>query len=92
MPERVSLSEMHGMLVQVLRKLDKIETDVSILSQQSSNPEYMTAQQAADYLGFTKQTVYNKVHKGELHAYKPGGRWTVRFKRSELTEYMDKRR
>lgn len=49
--------------------------------------EYMTTQEVCEYLHFKAQTVYNKVHAGELpRPFKPGGKLLL-FQRSEIIAY-----
>lgn len=48
---------------------------------------YITAEEAAEYLGLSRQTIYNKCSLGQLPHYKsPSG--LLRFRRSELDEWM----
>lgn len=47
---------------------------------------YINAEQAAEYLGIKRQSVYNKVAAGELPHYKRDG--LLRFKRSELDAWL----
>jgi len=49
-------------------------------------PEWLSADQAADYLNIKKSTLYKKTMNGELPFYKPGKK--LRFKRTELSEFI----
>lgn len=55
-------------------------------SDSNENEPYMSADEAANYLGIARQTVYNKCSRSELPHYKRDG--LLRFKRSELDEWM----
>jgi len=53
----------------------------------NANPEgFITAQEAAEFLGYSIQTIYNKVNLGEIPHYKRGR--TLRFRRSELDAWL----
>jgi len=57
--------------------------------QESGNaiPEgFITASEAAEFLGYSIQTIYNKVNLGEIPHYKRGR--TLRFRRSELDAWL----
>ena len=47
---------------------------------------FITASEAAEYLGYSLQTIYNKVHRNEIPHYKRGR--TLRFRRSELDAWL----
>lgn len=46
----------------------------------------LTVQEAADYLRFAVQTVYNKVNRGEIPCVKIGR--TLRFRRADLDSLL----
>ena len=48
---------------------------------------YMTVEEVAQYLGFEKQTIYNKVHNNEIPFHKIGIK-AVRFKKGEIDGWL----
>lgn len=73
---------------EILRKLTGIENQIRLLSklEVDTAPDWMTVQQAADYLNLSKQTVYRKVSDGKLPFYKSGKK--LHFKKSELHSFV----
>ena len=58
------------------------------MSQEDKRTEgLLTVQEAADYLGYAKGTIYQKVSKGEIPHVKLGR--AVRFRRRDLDEWTD---
>jgi len=53
---------------------------------QPDHEPYLTAEQAAEYLGLAVGTIYNRVHKGTIPHYKRER--TLRFRRSELDQWI----
>jgi excisionase family DNA binding protein len=51
----------------------------------------MNIDEAAQFLGLAKKTLYNYVSAGKIPCYKPGGR-LVFFKREELEEFAFRNR
>lgn len=51
--------------------------------------EIMTAEDLAEYLGFSKNWVYRKAEAGEIPATRLGNRW--RFKRSVIDRWLEER-
>lgn len=49
---------------------------------------WMTAQEAADYVGLALGTVWNKARAGEMPSYRVGKR-SYRFRRSELDAWIE---
>jgi len=47
---------------------------------------YLTAEQAAQYLGLAVRTIYNRVQKGAIPHHKRDG--ILRFRRSELDAWL----
>ena len=52
-------------------------------------PRWLTVQQAAEYTGFAKGTLYNFVSERRIPVVKKGGR-TLRFDRLKLDEWMER--
>lgn len=52
--------------------------------------QWLTIQEAADYLGLSVKTLYNKKSLGELRAYNLGGKpkGKVRFLKEDLDAYI----
>ena len=53
-----------------------------------NNDIYMTVDELAKYLGFEKQTLYNKIHKKEIPFHKIGPR-AVRFIKDEIDRWIE---
>ena len=70
-------------LDKILKKLEKIESLMSINDTNSKEPEYVTAEKAAEILETTTQTLYNHSKKGLFPKYKFGER-TVYYRLSEI--------
>ena len=77
-----------SMMVQLLEKVDHLEKRLEeALSQKPETHEYLTVEQATDFLQIAKSTLYNKVHKKEIPYVKfKGG---LRFKTSELRKFLE---
>ncbi|ODS33549.1 MAG: transcriptional regulator [Candidatus Scalindua rubra] len=54
----------------------------------SNENKYMTVDEVASYLGFKKQTVYNKVHEKGIPFHKIGPK-SVRFKKDEIDKWIE---
>jgi excisionase family DNA binding protein len=55
---------------------------------QQNADSYLTAEQVAEYIGFSVGTIYNKVSAGEFPCHKFGAK-TVRFKKSEVDAWLN---
>jgi excisionase family DNA binding protein len=68
----------------ILKRLSGIENQIRFLHQNQNRPEpdFLTVDQAAAFLNFSKGTVYKKCSLGELPHYKSGKK--LHFKKSEL--------
>lgn len=53
--------------------------------------KYMTVDEIAQYLGFEKQTIYNKIHNNQIPFHKIGPK-AVRFKKAEIDDWIEKQR
>lgn len=49
--------------------------------------EYLSVNEVAELLGFKTQSVYAMVKRGEIPAYKIGGK-SIKIKKSELEAYI----
>ena len=71
----------------LIKKVEKLE---KIVSEKSNTPEqtekFLTVEEAAKLLNITKQTIYEKVSRGELPVMKRGKR--LYFSDIELYEYL----
>lgn len=67
----------------ILRELAELKKLVEESRSNSSYPEFVTAEKAAEILGTTTQTLYNHSKKGLFHKYKFGDR-TVYYKLEEI--------
>lgn len=73
---------MEKKLAELLNKLEKLlETTVP--------KTYLSTNEAADYLGIAKTTLYKKVHNNEITAYSASEKSMKRFKVSDLDEYLE---
>jgi excisionase family DNA binding protein len=50
----------------------------------------LTVQEAADRVRLTQWAIYRAIHRGDLVAFKPGGR--LRIEESDLTEWLESTR
>ncbi len=50
------------------------------------NEPFITAEEAADFLGLAKGTIHNRVSKGEIPFYRKDG--ILRFRKSELDAWL----
>jgi excisionase family DNA binding protein len=74
---------------EIFRKLTAIENQIRFLHQNQNRPEpdFLTVDQAAAFLNFSKGTIYKKCSLGELPHYKSGKK--LHFKKSELTRLLE---
>lgn len=70
-------------LDKILKKLERIEWLMQINESNNNDPEYVTAEKAAEILETTTQTLYNHSKKGLFPKYKFGDR-TVYYRLSEI--------
>lgn len=57
----------------------------------TAEPRYISIVEAANYLGLSRQSVYLKVKKGEIKAYRPSGdikKRAYKFKYADLDDFM----
>lgn len=57
----------------------------------STEDKYMTVEEVAQYLGFEKQTIYNKVHTNAIPYHKIGLK-AVRFKKAEVDAWIERQK
>lgn len=62
---------------------------MSALKTKSSRREVMDVRQTAEYLGISKDTVYQYAQEGFIPAFRLGNRW--KFRTGRLEEWMDER-
>ena len=55
--------------------------------QYNMDDTYLTAEQVAEYIGFSVGTIYNKVSSGEFPHHKFGAK-IVRFRKSEVDQWL----
>ncbi len=53
--------------------------------------KFMTVEEVAEYLGFSKQTIYDKVHDNRIPFHKIGPK-AVRFKKVEIDAWIEKQK
>jgi excisionase family DNA binding protein len=78
------------MPIAIATLIEKVEKLEKIVSEKSNTPEqtekFLTVEEAAKLLNITKQTIYEKVSRGELPVMKRGKR--LYFSDIELVEYV----
>lgn len=83
----LNFEQMPMAIVTLIEKVEKLE---KIVSEKSNIPEqtekFLTVEEAAKLLNITKQTIYEKVSRGELPVMKRGKR--LYFSNTELYEYL----
>ncbi len=83
----LNFEQMPMAIVTLIEKVEKLE---KIVSEKSNIPEqtekFLTVEEAAKLLNITKQTIYEKVSRGELPVMKRGKR--LYFSDIELVEYV----
>jgi len=83
----LNFEQMPMAIVTLIEKVEKLE---KIVSEKSNIPEqterFLTVEEAAKLLNITKQTIYEKVSRGELPVMKRGKR--LYFSDIELYEYL----
>ncbi|MEP1095913.1 MAG: helix-turn-helix domain-containing protein [Cyclobacteriaceae bacterium] len=57
----------------------------------SDGKDIINSSEAAEYTGLAKSTIYKLIGRKEIPYYKPSGK-LLYFKRSELDEYLTRRR
>lgn len=57
----------------------------------AAEDKYMTVDEVAQYLGFEKQTIYNKIHNKQIPFHKIGLK-AVRFKKAEIDNWIVEQR
>jgi excisionase family DNA binding protein len=74
---------------EIFKKLTAIENQIRFLHQTQNRPEpdFLSVDQAADFLNLSKGTIYKKVSLGELPFYKSGKK--LHFKKSELSKIVE---
>lgn len=84
--------ELTDKLSLIFERLDKIEQSLPPRSQAAPNvtgeDQLLTTSEAALLLGLSVQTIYGKIHRGEIPFHKPPGSKRVYFKSKELMEYV----
>lgn len=85
--EKLTFDKLPGAIELILQKLGKIEGILALKKQDDEKyNEIMEVEEAARFLKFTKSTVYTKVSRGELPAFKSGKR--LLFNKTELLEHL----
>ncbi|RZK39772.1 MAG: DNA-binding protein [Pedobacter sp.] len=85
--EKLTFDKIPGAIELILQKLQDIEEILAIHKQEDEkHNEIMDVEEVARFLKFTKSTVYTKVSRGELPAFKSGKR--LLFHKTELLEHI----
>ena len=85
--EKLTFDILPGAIKEILKKLNDIE-QILFMKKEEENKfsEIMDVQEAGLFLKLTKSTIYTKVSRGELPAFKSGKR--LLFSKAELLEYI----
>ncbi|HUS86211.1 MAG TPA: helix-turn-helix domain-containing protein [Bacteroidales bacterium] len=89
MTENLNFENLPTAVSQLSKKLENIERLLLQKNEQQSTEQpdqFLTIQQAADFLNLTVPTLYSKTSKGELPVMKRSKR--LYFSRIELMEYL----
>ena len=85
--EKLTFEDLPGAIAKLLERMERIEM---LLEGEPAGgtvqEEMMNVRQAAEFLELSVPTIYSKVCRGELTAYKPGHK--LYFDRRLLTEYI----
>lgn len=85
--EKLTFDKLPEAIEQILRKLGDIEEVLATRkAEEERYSEIMDVNEAAKFLKLAPATVYTKVSRGELPAFKSGKR--LLFKKSELFEHI----
>jgi excisionase family DNA binding protein len=85
--EKLTFDKIPGAIELILERLADIELILTTKRQDDEKyGEIMEIDEASDFLKFTKSTVYTKVSRGELPAFKSGKR--LLFNKTELLEHI----
>ncbi|MBP8944976.1 MAG: helix-turn-helix domain-containing protein [Paludibacteraceae bacterium] len=85
--ETITFEQLPQAVTTLIKKVSKIEELVAEKSTQTEQTErFLTVEEAAKLLNITKQTIYEKVSRGELPYMKRGKR--LYFSNIELYEYL----
>jgi excisionase family DNA binding protein len=74
----------------ILEKISGLENQIKHLKGQQApkpEPDFMTVDQAAQYLDLSKSTIYKNVHFGKLPYYKSGKK--LYFRKSEIKQIIE---
>ncbi|RZJ70266.1 MAG: DNA-binding protein [Flavobacterium sp.] len=83
--EKLTFDKLPQAIEEILKKLSNIELVLAITKQQEDKfSEIMDISQAVELLKLTKSTIYTKVSRGEIPAFKSGKR--LLFSKAELLE------
>jgi excisionase family DNA binding protein len=74
-------------------KIEALAGKVEALESKPEHAEFLTLDEASDFLGYTKPSIYQLIHKGKIPHYKAEGvRGKISFKRKELVAFLEKGR
>jgi excisionase family DNA binding protein len=77
---------------ELIAKIDKLQNSVNVILQQHAPVpalgDYLSLEQAAEFICRSKSTVYGMVTRGEIPNIKKGKR--LLFKRTDLEEWINK--
>jgi len=85
--KQISFNDLPEAILEVLKRISRIEEIVSSPSTQQQGEEVLNAKQAADLLQIALPTLYAKVSKREIPHIKKHKRLV--FLRSELMDYLN---
>lgn len=85
-----TFEQLPAMVSLLMEKVESLERTLMSIHSSKSDEEFLTVDQAAEFLKLTVPTLYSKVSRGEIPVSKPGKR--LYFKKSELLKWINEGR
>lgn len=82
----ISFNDLPEAVTELTRKVDELYRVINNVSPHESAEQFLTVEEAAEFLNLTKPTIYSKVSKRELPYMKRGKR--LYFARQDLSTYL----
>lgn len=92
-PTTITFDKLPDAVVYLIGQITRLHDELrelrsSLSPPATTEPPFITAQEAAEILGENKNTIYEKARAGIIPAYKNPGSKSWRFVRSELLDYL----
>jgi len=86
--EKITFEQMPEMMALLLEKIERLENLLTGSKEESITlKEMLTIEEAAEYMGISKSSLYKMNMTNELPTYRPGGK-RVYLKRSEINDWL----